>query len=91
MYVGSYFLLALCRCYSLNISYIPLLSSMNHTPITYYLISLTLDFLRYLGYACDLQHLKTQIFAYLGAPILAQNGQFMVYGYYDRSSRLKGA
>ena len=91
MHVGSYFLLALGRCYSWNISYIPLLPSMNHTPITYYLISLTLDCIRYLGYACDLQHLKTQIFAYLGAPILAQNGQFMVYGYYDRSSRLKGA
>ena len=40
-------------------SYIPLLSSMNHTPIMHHLISLSLDYLRYLGYDCGLyQHFQ---------------------------------
>ena len=71
MYVGCYFILALCRCYSWNISYPTEKFSLNHTLITLQLICHSEECVRYLCLICDLRHFKVTIFAHFGTPRFA--------------------
>ena len=78
MYVGFYVILALCRCYSWNILFLPLQFSLNHTLFTFQLISHSLDCIRYLFPVCDLRHFKATVFAHFGNPSLAQSVLFWI-------------
>ena len=56
--IWSYFILALCCCYSWNPPILPLLFSFNHTVIKVSLLSVSFDWIMYLIYICYLRYLK---------------------------------
>ena len=71
-----YFIFALCRFYSWNISFLPLQFSDYHTATTFNIISHLLDCISNLDYVCDTRYLKPTIFGYCGCLMLAQNDHF---------------
>ena len=76
MYVGCYFILALCRCYSCNIPFHPLQFSFNLKIITLQQIFHSVGCAMYLGYVSDLRHLKAMLFPHFGTHRLVKSGQF---------------